>query len=118
MKWDLMLPLHEQYIDFVEGAVKLDFGTSYFTKEVVIDAIVRCFKVTVKLACDVFCVCSAAIGIHVRNFCSSLKEARALILSLMTFSLVIGVSAPAFWVAIILADYFWFKTEYSADLWI
>lgn len=46
----LDVPLHEQYIDFVEGAVKLDFGTSYFTKEVVIDAIVRCFKVTVKLA--------------------------------------------------------------------
>ena len=30
----LDVPLHEQYIDFVEGAVKLDFGTSYFTKEV------------------------------------------------------------------------------------
>mgnify|MGYP000988502317 CR=1 FL=1 len=66
----LDVPLHEQYIDFVEGAVKLDFGTSYFTKEVVIDAIVRCFKVTV---CDVISVCSGA-GCHVWYDCRGLPR--------------------------------------------
>ena len=59
----LDVPLHEQYIDFVKGAVKLDFGTSYFTKEVVTDAIVRCFKVTVKLAAMSF-LFAVVLGSH------------------------------------------------------
>lgn len=47
----LDLPYHVQYLNFLKGAVRFDFGTSYFTKEVVSDALFRCFKVTVKLAC-------------------------------------------------------------------
>ena len=46
----LDVPLPEQYVNFVKGAVRLDFGKSYFTKENVMDALVRSFKVTVKLA--------------------------------------------------------------------
>ena len=47
----LDLPYYVQYLNFIKGAIHLDFGTSYFTKEVVTDALIRCFKVTVKLAC-------------------------------------------------------------------
>ena len=43
----LDLPYYVQYLNFIKGAVHLDFGTSYFTKEVVTDALFRCFKVTV-----------------------------------------------------------------------
>ena len=45
----LDLPYYVQYLNFIKGAIHLDFGTSYFTKEVVTDALIRCFKVTVKL---------------------------------------------------------------------
>ena len=31
----LDLPYHVQYLNFLKGAVRFDFGTSYFTKEVV-----------------------------------------------------------------------------------
>lgn len=50
----LDLPYYVQYLNFIKGAIHLDFGTSYFTKEVVTDALIRCFKVTVKLACMSF----------------------------------------------------------------
>ena len=43
----LDLPYYVQYLNFIKGAIHLDFGTSYFTKEVVTDALFRCFKVTV-----------------------------------------------------------------------
>ena len=58
----LDLPYYVQYLNFIKGAVHLDFGTSYFTKEVVTDALFRCFKVTVKLACMSF-VFASVIGI-------------------------------------------------------
>ena len=58
----LDLPYYVQYFNFIKGAIHLDFGTSYFTNEVVSDALFRCFKVTFKLACMSF-VFSAVIGI-------------------------------------------------------
>lgn len=95
----LDVPLHEQYIDFVEGAVKLDFGTSYFTKEVVIDAIVRCFKVTVKLAAMSF-LFAVVLGVTC-GMIAAVYRGKWIDSTLMTLS-VVGVSAPSFWIAIIL----------------
>lgn len=95
----LDVPLHEQYIDFVKGAVKLDFGTSYFTKEVVTDAIVRCFKVTVKLAAMSF-LFAVVLGITC-GMIAAVYRGRWIDSALMTLS-VVGVSAPSFWIAIIL----------------
>ena len=95
----LDVPLHEQYIDFVKGAVKLDFGTSYFTKEVVTDAIVRCFKVTVKLAAMSF-LFAVVLGTTC-GMIAAVYRGRWIDSALMTLS-VVGVSAPSFWIAIIL----------------
>ena len=95
----LDVPLHEQYIDFVKGAVKLDFGTSYFTKEVVTDAIVRCFKVTVKLAAMSF-LFAVVLGITC-GMIAAVYRGRWIDSALMTLS-VVGVSAPSFLIAIIL----------------
>ena len=95
----LDVPLHEQYIDFVKGAVKLDFGTSYFTKEVVIDAIVRCFKVTVKLAAMSF-LFAVVLGVTC-GMIAAVYRGKWIDSMLMTLS-VVGVSAPSFWIAIIL----------------
>lgn len=102
----LDLPYYVQYLNFVKGAIHLDFGTSYFTKEVVTDALIRCFKVTVKLACMSF-IFASVIGIPCGIF-AAVKRGKGIDTVVMVLS-IIGVSAPAFWVAIILQILFGLK---------
>lgn len=102
----LDLPYYVQYLNFIKGAIHLDFGTSYFTKEVVTDALFRCFKVTVKLACMSFIIASV-IGIPCGIF-AAVKRGKGIDTVVMVLSIV-GVSAPAFWVAIILQILFGLK---------
>ena len=102
----LDLPYYVQYLNFIKGAVHLDFGTSYFTKEVVTDALMHCFKVTVKLACMSF-VFAAIIGIPCGIF-AAVKRGKGIDTVVMVLA-IIGVSAPAFWVAIILQIIFGLK---------
>ena len=102
----LDLPYYVQYLNFIKGAIHLDFGTSYFTKEVVTDALFRCFKVTVKLACMSF-IFASVIGIPCGIF-AAVKRGKGIDTVVMVLS-IIGVSAPAFWVAIILQILFGLK---------
>ena len=102
----LDLPYYVQYLNFIKGAIHLDFGTSYFTKEVVTDALFRCFKVTVKLACMSF-IFASVIGIPCGIF-AAVKRGKGNDTVVMVLSIV-GVSAPAFWVAIILQILFGLK---------
>ena len=102
----LDLPYYVQYLNFIKGAIHLDFGTSYFTKEVVTDALFRCFKVTVKLACMSF-IFASVIGIPCGSF-AAVKRGKGIDTVVMVLSIV-GVSAPAFWVAIILQILFGLK---------
>ena len=102
----LDLPYYIQYLNFIKGAIHLDFGTSYFTKEVVTDALFRCFKVTVKLACMSF-IFASVIGIPCGIF-AAVKRGKGIDTVVMVLSIV-GVSAPAFWVAIILQILFGLK---------
>ena len=102
----LDLPYYVQYLNFIKGAIHLDFGTSYFTKEVVTDALFRCFKVTVKLACMSF-IFASVIGIPCGIF-AAVKRGKGIDTVVMVLSIV-GVSAPAFWVAIILQTLFGLK---------
>ena len=102
----LDLPYYVQYLNFIKGAIHLDFGTSYFTKECVTDALFRCFKVTVKLACMSF-IFASVIGIPCGIF-AAVKRGKGIDTVVMVLSIV-GVSAPAFWVAIILQILFGLK---------
>ena len=102
----LDLPYYVQYLNFIKGAIHLDFGTSYFTKEGVTDALIRCFKVTVKLACMSF-IFASVIGIPCGIF-AAVKRGKGIDTVVMVLSIV-GVSAPAFWVAIILQILFGLK---------
>ena len=102
----LDLPYDVQYLNFIKGAIHLDFGNSYFTKEVVTDALIRCFKVTVKLACMSF-IFASVIGIPCGIF-AAVKRGKGIDTVVMVLSIV-GVSAPAFWVAIILQILFGLK---------
>ena len=102
----LDLPYHVQYLNFIKGAIHLDFGTSYFTKEAVTDALIRSFKVTAKLACMSF-VFAAIIGIPCGIF-AAVQRGKGIDTVVMVLAMI-GVSAPAFWVAIILQIAFGLK---------
>ena len=104
----LDIPLPEQYLNFVKGAVRLDFGKSYFTKEVVTDALVRSFKVTVKLAAMSF-LFAVIIGITC-GMIAAVYRGKWIDSFLMTLSMV-GVSAPSFWIAIILQIFIGLKLD-------
>lgn len=104
----LDVPLPRQYLNFILKALRLDFGKSYFTKEIVTAALVRCFIVTVKLASMSFLfavfigvACGMTAAIHRGQWIDS---------ALMTAS-IIGVSAPSFWIAIILQIIFGLKLD-------
>lgn len=99
-------PLPEQYFNFVKGAVKLDLGKSYFTKEPVTSALSRSFKTTAKLASMSFLL-AAVIGITCGVF-AAVNRGRPLDSLLMTCAMF-GMSAPAFWIAIILQIVFGLK---------
>ncbi len=102
----LDLPYHVQYLNFIKGAIHLDFGTSDFTKEAVTDALIRSFKVTAKLACMSF-VFAAIIGIPCGIF-AAVQRGKGIDTVVMVLAMI-GVSAPAFWVAIILQIVFGLK---------
>lgn len=95
----LDVPLPQQYLNFLKGAIHLDFGKSYFTNEVVTDALVRAFLVTAKLAAMAFAF-AVVIGV-ICGIVAAVNRGKWIDSLLMTLSMV-GVSAPAFWVAIIL----------------
>ena len=102
-------PLYIQFLEFLQGAIHLDFGTSYFTREVVTTALLRSFKVTFKLACMAF-VFAIAIGIPSGIFAAT-KRGKGVDTLVMVLS-IIGVSAPAFWVAILLQIVFGLKLNW------
>jgi peptide/nickel transport system permease protein len=92
-------PLYVQYFNFVKGALRFDLGRSYFTKEAVMTALTRRFGVTLRLASSSYAI-ALALGISA-GVVSALQRGRPFD-SLVRGGAVIGISAPVFWVAIIL----------------
>jgi len=88
-----------QYVDFLKNAVKGDFGTSFFQREEVVVMIMRAFKVTIKLGTYAlgFAIFS---GILVGTIAAVFRG--TIIDRLMMLISMIGLSAPVFWIAIIL----------------
>lgn len=104
----LDLPLPQQYFNFIKGALRLDFGKSYFTKEVVTTTLIRSFKVTVKLASMSF-LFAVILGVTC-GMAAAINRGKWIDSALMTIS-IIGVSAPSFWIAIILQIIFGLKLD-------
>jgi peptide/nickel transport system permease protein len=92
-------PLAEQYLNFVRNALRFDLGRSYFTKEPVTDVLVRRFGVTLRLASLSYAI-ALLLGISV-GVASALQRGKFFD-SLTMGGSVLGISAPVFWVAIIL----------------
>lgn len=99
-------PLPEQYFNFVKGAVKLDLGKSYFSKEPVTTVLTRSFVTTAKLAAMSFLLASI-IGVTCGIF-AAVNRGRPLDSILMSMAMF-GMSAPSFWIAIILQIIFGLK---------
>ncbi|MDR0649137.1 MAG: ABC transporter permease [Synergistaceae bacterium] len=92
-------PRAVQYFEFVAKAVRLDLGRSYFTKEPVTTALTRRFGVTVRLASLAYAI-ALLLGISM-GVAAALKRGSAFD-SLITGGAALGISAPVFWVAILL----------------
>jgi peptide/nickel transport system permease protein len=95
----LDLPLHVQYVRFISQVCKGDLGTSYRTNEKVFDAIVNRLGATAKLAVGALIV-GTTIGI-LAGIVSAVKQYSVFDYSAM-FVAIAGVSAPVFWIGLLL----------------
>ena len=92
-------PMWEQYVDWIAGVFTGDLGTSYFQRKAVSDLLLTAFGYTARLAAVSY-VIALAVGL-VAGIVSALNRGTILDRGLMTLT-VVGISAPSFWVAIIL----------------
>jgi peptide/nickel transport system permease protein len=98
-KTGLNEPVYVQYINWMGKVLHGNLGQSYMTGEEVSDAILRCFKVTLKLAVISMLV-SLIIAIPL-GILSALKKG-TVIDDLCRFFALAGVSMPNFWQAYLL----------------
>ena len=107
-------PLHEQYFTFVGNIVTGDeygwpgFGFSYLSRSSVRNEVFARAPVTFQLALGaaiVWTILGVGIGIV-----SALKRRTALDRAAMGFALF-GVSAPVFWIGLLLLFVFWYKFD-------
>lgn len=95
-------PLPEQYINWIKNLVTGNLGNSYFQKKPVLELIGNAFYYTSRLAIYSYLIALAigiTSGIIAAVFCG-----RKVDKILMTIAIT-GISAPAFWVAILLQIY-------------
>lgn len=92
-------PVHIQYIHWMDKVLRGDLGESYMTGENVSEAILRCFKVTLRLAVTSMLV-SLIIAIPL-GILSALRKGTVVDAACRFFALT-GVSMPSFWQAYIL----------------
>ena len=92
-------PVPEQYVNWLGNMLHGDFGTSYSQNRPVVTLMGNAFAVTAQLAGWAY-LFALALGL-VLGVVSAVNHGRALDRALMALS-VFGISAPSFWVAIIL----------------
>jgi len=95
----LDLPIHKQYTRFLKDLVRGDLGVSYRNNEKVVDALMTRFGATLKLAFWAM-VLAALLGI-LAGAVSAVKQYSIFDYSAM-FIAISGISAPVFWVGLLL----------------
>ncbi len=98
----LDLPLWQQYLQWIRNLVKGDFGSSYFQKKPVLFLILQAFQYTSYLAAMAYII-ALIIGLFM-GIIAAVNHGSWLDRFLMSIS-VLGISAPSFWVAILLQIY-------------
>lgn len=89
----------KQYVNFIKGAVKGDFGESYNTGEPVFDEIKDRFPATIEIA--IFAIIVASILGILIGVVAAVKKNSIIDNASMVLSLV-GVSIPIFWLGILI----------------
>lgn len=95
----LDLPIHKQYTRFLKDLIRGDLGVSYRNNEKVVDALMTRFGATLKLAFWAM-VLAALMGI-LAGVVSAVKQYSIFDYSAM-FIAISGISAPVFWVGLLL----------------
>ncbi len=95
----LDLPIHQQYFNFLRDVAKGDLGKSYRSNELVTTALLERFKATFRLA--VWAILLAALVGITAGVISAVKQYSAFDYSAMIIA-ISGVSAPVFWVGLLL----------------
>jgi peptide/nickel transport system permease protein len=112
-------PLPVQYVQWLWGVVRLDFGTSYWTKQPVIEELAQRYPMTATLAL-LSLVLSTAIAVPV-GVLSAVKQDSFADYAARIF-VITGLSLPNFWLAILiilgLVHYFkWLPPLDYAPFW-
>lgn len=105
----LDLPLHQQYFKFLKDIARGDLGTSYRSNEQVTTAIMERFGATMRLALWAM-VLASLVGVAA-GILSAVKQYSLFDYSAMVVA-ISGVSAPVFWVGLLLLLIF----AYGLDL--
>jgi peptide/nickel transport system permease protein len=92
-------PIVVQYVNWLKNMLTGNFGTSYFQKKPVIDILTKSFLVTAKLAGFAY-ILAIVLGVVI-GVVAAVNRGKWVDSLLMTIS-VLGISAPSFWIAIIL----------------
>lgn len=95
-------PLTEQYITWITDLLHGDMGTSYFQKKPVTTLLFTAFHYTLRLALVSY-VIAVAVGL-ITGILAAVYRGTVVDYGLMTLA-VAGISAPSFWVAIMLQIY-------------
>lgn len=98
----LDLPLWQQYLKWITNLIRGDFGSSYFQKKPVLFLILQAFQYTSYLAAMSYII-ALMIGLFM-GIIAAVNHGSWLDRFLMSIS-VLGISAPSFWVAILLQIY-------------
>ncbi len=98
----LDLPLWQQYLKWITSLIRGDFGSSYFQKKPVLFLILQAFQYTSYLAAMSYII-ALMIGLFM-GIIAAVNHGSWLDRFLMSIS-VLGISAPSFWVAILLQIY-------------
>lgn len=92
-------PVFEQYANWLTNMLHGDFGTSYTQRKAVVTLMGQAFGTTVKVAAFAY-VFALALGLVV-GVVAAVNHGRAADRILMALS-IFGISAPSFWMAVIL----------------
>jgi len=95
----LDLPIHKQYVRFLKDLTRGDLGVSYRNNEKVVDALMTRFGATLKLAFWSM-ILASILGI-LAGIISAVKQYSIFDYSAM-FIAISGISAPVFWVGLLL----------------
>jgi len=98
----LDLPLWQQYLNWLLGALRGDLGTSFYTSQPVLPTIIQRLSVTLSLvilAMLIVSLLAAVIGVFA-------AVRRGWVDSALQFLSVIGLALPSFWVALVLVNVF------------